>query len=176
MILYWPSTNYPILQVCEHSYVSVYLPCHVHNIQKTISQAQGWSSLKDTVFSFPTFKHFHENYVVQNWEWKRNFCPNFKLLNFSWELRLGTKTLPSQDEPGLGIQPIHRTCCMMNSLVLCCFPLLYFYNLLYYTDVGSVLFVLSSYSCSIRKHHAKAAMVSSFNLCSFVFWTQYVMW
>lgn len=48
---------------------------------------------------------------------------------------------------------------MMNSLVLSCFPLLYFYNLLYYTDVGSVLFVLSSYSCSIRNHHFKSAMV-----------------
>ena len=65
-----------------------------------------------------------------------------------------------QDDPGLGIQPIHRTCCMMNSLVLTCFPLLYFYNLLYYTDVGSVLFVLASYSCSIRNHHLKSALVS----------------
>jgi len=63
-----------------------------------------------------------------------------------------------KDDPGLGIQPIHRTCCMMNSLVLTCFPLLYFYNLLYYTDVGSVLFVLASYSCSIRNHHLKSAM------------------
>ena len=49
---------------------------------------------------------------------------------------------------------------MMNSLVLTCFPLLYFYNLLYYTDVGSVLFVLASYSCSIRNHHLKSALVS----------------
>ncbi|XP_063677689.1 putative Dol-P-Glc:Glc(2)Man(9)GlcNAc(2)-PP-Dol alpha-1,2-glucosyltransferase isoform X1 [Bolinopsis microptera] len=69
-----------------------------------------------------------------------------------------------KDDPGLGIQPIHRTCCMMNSLVLTCFPLLYFYNLLYYTDVGSVLFVLASYSCSIRNHHLKSAMLGAISV------------
>eukprot|EP00116_Pleurobrachia_bachei_P001299 sb/3461561/ len=69
--------------------------------------------------------------------------------------------LTVKDEPGLGIQPIHRTCCMMNSLVLTCFPLLYFYNLLYYTDVGSVLFVLASYSCSIRNCHKRSAVLGA---------------
>ena len=77
----------------------------------------------------------------------------------SKSLKLVYLFISFQDDPGLGIQPIHRTCCMMNSLVLTCFPLLYFYNLLYYTDVGSVLFVITSYSCSSRGHHFKSAMV-----------------
>ena len=78
-----------------------------------------------------------------------------------------------KDEPGLGIKPIHRTCCMMNSLVVCCFPLLYFYNLLYYTDVGSTLFVLACYSCSIRNHHFKGAL---FGAISVLFRQTNIIW
>jgi hypothetical protein len=48
----------------------------------------------------------------------------------------------------------------LRAFVLCISPVFYFFNFLYYTDVGSVLFVLLMYYKSLRDEHKQSAFVS----------------
>jgi alpha-1,2-glucosyltransferase len=47
-----------------------------------------------------------------------------------------------------------------NVLALSLFPVVWFYNFLYYTDPGSTFFVLWSYLLSIEKRYWMSALVS----------------
>ena len=53
------------------------------------------------------------------------------------------------------------TRCSVTALVLGVFPVLYFFTFLYYTDSGSVFFVLLTYYLSLRGNHFAAALASS---------------
>ncbi|CAH3024901.1 unnamed protein product [Porites evermanni] len=53
------------------------------------------------------------------------------------------------------------TRCSVTALVLGVFPVLYFFTFLYYTDSGSVFFVLLTYYLSLRGNHFAAALAGS---------------
>ena len=54
----------------------------------------------------------------------------------------------------------HTLLAVISSLTLSLFPLLFFFNFLYYTDVGSTLTVLLGYLMSRQDRHLLASLVS----------------
>ncbi|KAG0004020.1 glucosyltransferase, partial [Modicella reniformis] len=48
-----------------------------------------------------------------------------------------------------------------TAAVIICFPTLYFFNFMYYTDGGSAAFVLISWLAAKRRHHLLAALASA---------------
>lgn len=54
----------------------------------------------------------------------------------------------------------HTLLAVISSLALSLFPLLFFFNFLYYTDVGSTLTVLLGYLMSRQDRHLLASLVS----------------
>jgi alpha-1,2-glucosyltransferase len=54
---------------------------------------------------------------------------------------------------------------LVNALVMSLFPVSFFFNFLYYTDVGSTLFVFSVYLAALKRHHWLGGLVSYFSDC-----------
>ncbi|KAI8345207.1 alpha-2-glucosyltransferase Alg10 [Mortierella sp. GBAus27b] len=48
-----------------------------------------------------------------------------------------------------------------SAALIICFPVLYFFNFMYYTDGGSTAFILFSWLAAKRKHHLLAALLSA---------------
>jgi alpha-1,2-glucosyltransferase len=57
---------------------------------------------------------------------------------------------------------IHDDLSELKSLKLCFFPLFYFFVFMYYTDVGSTLFILLGYYFSLTKSYYKSSIVFIF--------------
>lgn len=61
----------------------------------------------------------------------------------------------------------------LQAFNICIFPVMYFYSFLYYTDVGSVSFVLLTYYFSRREQHILGAV---FGFISLLFRQNNIMW
>lgn len=66
-----------------------------------------------------------------------------------------------QGKAGENEEESEITRCSVTALVLGVFPVLYFFTFLYYTDSGSVFFVLLTYYLSLRGNHFAAALAGS---------------
>ncbi|KAJ1650320.1 glucosyltransferase [Dispira simplex] len=64
-----------------------------------------------------------------------------------------TQSILSQRRPGLS-----RSRLAIEAIVVCLFPVLYFSGLLYYTDVGSTLFIALGYAWAQSRYHWLAAL------------------
>lgn len=61
----------------------------------------------------------------------------------------------------------------IQALILSTFPLLYFFCFLYYTDVGSTFFVITSYYLTLQKYHFISAL---FGIISIMFRQTNIIW
>eukprot|EP00026_Physarum_polycephalum_P008345 Phypoly_transcript_08427.p1 GENE.Phypoly_transcript_08427~~Phypoly_transcript_08427.p1 ORF type:complete len:445 (+),score=35.78 Phypoly_transcript_08427:160-1494(+) len=69
--------------------------------------------------------------------------------------------------------PNHLGSARIRALSLCMLPVLFFFNFLYYTDAGSVFFVLLSYDLSLAKRHWFSALAG---LVSVIFRQTNIVW
>lgn len=56
-----------------------------------------------------------------------------------------------------------------SAAVIICFPVLWFFNFLYYTDGGSSAFILLSWLAAKKRHHFFSALVSTYSSANTAF-------